>query len=177
MLENNNENLGQFYIKVRVGNAEIEVGAPDREFVLQESNRLIEQFDLHTTMALTPRTDIVQGEIIDPTRLGANQIRAEKPETLAEFYNQFSLQTNLDKILVLGYWCEIRQNQQHFTFEDIKVRFKEIKENAPTNMNRDLGSLVSKGLLLPPEKFEDGTQGYALSRSGVKEVESKMAQN
>ena len=177
MVENNGENPGQFYIKVRVGNAEIEVGAPDREFVLQESNRLIEHFDLNTAVAFTPRMEVVQGEIIGTAGLGINQNRVEKPETLAEFYKQFSLQTNLDKILVLGYWCEMRQNQPHFNLEDIKAKFKEIKEAPPANIGRDLGSLVSRGLLLPPEKTDDGTQGYALSRSGVKEVESKMAQN
>ena len=174
MVENSGENLGLFYIKVRVGNAEIEVAAPDKEFVLQESSRLIEKFELNTPpMTPTSGIEVVQGDVLDTTRVGINQARAEKPEALGEFYNQFNLQTNLDKILVLGYWCEIRQNQSHFTFEE----FKEVKVTPPANISRDLGSLVSRGLLLPPEKLEDGTQAYVLSRSGVKEVESKMTQS
>ena len=169
--------IGQFCIKVRVGNVEIEVSAPDRDFVLHESDRLIEQFGLDATANLSDKIQTAHVNAAIPFGIGTNQNEYGKPETLGEFYKQFSPQTHLDKILVLGYWCEIKRGQQHFTSEDIIAKYKEIKEPPPANIRRDLGSLVSKGLLLSPEKSEDGTQAYALSRSGVKEVESKMAQS
>lgn len=173
VLENNLEKTGQFYIKVRVGYSEIEVSAPDKDFVLQESNRLIGQFKLDTTASYPPEMEASQGNGASLTRQGMDQNRNEKPQTLGEFFRQFKLQTNLDKMLVLGYWCEVIQKQSSFTLEDIVAKYKEIKEPAPTNMRRDLNSLVSKGLFLFDDKAE---QTYALTNTGINEVKSKMTQ-
>ena len=163
---------GQFSIKVKIGNAEIEVSAPEKDFVLDESNRLIEQFKL------TPVISNVANQAIGlngaTTHSEVVETRATKPQTLAEFFRQFvNLPTNLDKMLVLGYWCEIKQGQPHFTMEDIQAKYKEIKEPAPANITRDLNTLKAKGFLLPPEKSDEGVT-YALSNSGIKEVESKL---
>ena len=174
MLENSTEKNGQFSIKVRLGNAEIEVSAPEKDFVLNESKRLVEQFKLEGA-SQSHIVEVNQGEVTASPAMP--QGRAEKPETLGEFFRRFAnLQTNLDKILVFGYWCEIKQNHPHFTSEDILTKYKEARETPPAYIKRDLGSLVSKGLLLPPEKSDDGTLRYALSRSGITEVESKMSQ-
>ncbi|TMC18015.1 MAG: hypothetical protein E6J34_17855 [Chloroflexi bacterium] len=175
MLESDINNIGQFAIKVRVGSAEIEVSAPDKDFVLNESNRLIEQFKLDAVASLSTHVEIIQGEVAALPEAPRN--RVEKPQTLAEFFRQFvGLQTNLDKTLVFGYWCEIKQSQPHFTSEDILARYKEAKEAQPQNIKRDLGSLVSKGFLLSPDKSNDGALTYSLSNSGIKEVEAKMSQ-
>jgi hypothetical protein len=172
--ESNTTVLGQFSIKVKIGDAEIEVSAPEKDFVLDESNRLIEQFKL------VPIASHTTNQAVDLNGATAHSAMSEtrtmKPETLAEFFKQFaSLQTNLDKMLAIGYWCEIKQHQPHFTIEDIQAKYKEIREPAPANITRDLNTLKSKGFLLPPEKSDDGVT-YALSNSGIKEVESKMSQ-
>ena len=174
MEENEIAISAQFSIKVRVGNAEIEVSAPEKDFVLDESSRLIEQFIL--TPITVPSTNQAS-ELNGATIYSAvTDGRVAKPQTLAEFFKQFAgLQTNLDKMLVLGYWCEIKLSQPHFTAEDVMAKYKEIREAPPANIKRDLGILRSKGFLLPPEKTDDGTT-YALSNSGIKEVESKMSQ-
>ncbi len=165
----------KFSIKVRIGNAEIEVSAPDKDFVLNESKHLIEQFRLNTVAPHSSEVEIIQGEVTELPE--ASRARVVKPQTLGEFFKQFvGLQTNLDKILVFGYWCEIKQQQPHFTSEDILVKYKEARETPPANVGRDIRTLVSKGFLLPPGKSDDGTQTYALSNSGIKEVESKMLQ-
>lgn len=175
MAESDVEKIGQFSIKVRVGSAEIEVSAPDKDFVLIESKHLIEQFRLNDVAPRSAGLEIIQGEVTELPE--TSQTRVMKPQTLGEFFKQFvSLQTNLDKILVFGYWCEIKQSQPHFTSEDIQAKYREARETPPANVRRDLGTLVSKGFLLPPGKSDDGTPTYALSNSGIKEVESKMSQ-
>ena len=171
MVENNEEKIGQFYIKVRVGYLEIEVSAPDKDFVLQESSRLITQFNLDSMENHSAKMDANKGDGASPHVQGVNQNRTDKPQTLGEFFRQFKLQTNLDKILVLGYWCEVIQKQPSFALEDIVAKYKEIKEPAPANMRRDLNSLVSKGLFLFDDKSE---QTYALTNTGINEVELKM---
>ncbi len=175
MLESDIGKTGQFSIKVRLGNAEIEVCAPDKDFVLNESKHLIEQFRLNAVAPRSTEVEIIQGEVTALPEM--SQTRVVKPQTLGEFFKQFvGLQTHLDKILVFGYWCEIKQSQPHFTSEDILAKYKEAREIPPANVRRDLGTLVSKGFLLPPGKSDDGTPTYALSNSGIKEVELKMSQ-
>jgi hypothetical protein len=165
---------GQYIIKVRVGNAEIEVSAPDKDFVLDESNRLIEQLNLASGASYIEQQVVSHNGAT--AHIAALESRTAKPETLAEFFKRFTnLQTNLDKMLVIGYWCEVRQGQQNFTAEDIKTSYKEIKEETPANIGRDLDRIKSKGFLLSPEKSDNG-MAYALSSSGIKEVESKMSQ-
>ena len=175
MVESDVERTGQFSIKVRVGNAEIAVSAPDKDFVLNESKHLIEQFRLNGVAPHSAGIEITQGEVTELPEM--SQTRVVKPQTLGEFFKQFvGLQTNLDKILVFGYWCEIKQSQPHFTSEDILAKYKEARETPPANIGRDLRSLVSKGFLLPPGNSDYGMPTYALSNSGIKEVESKMSQ-
>lgn len=160
---------GNFHIRVRKGDWEVEVSAPNEEFVLNESDRLIERFSLSSPIAHSPKDEIIQGDV---THLP----RAVKPQTLNEFFKQFKLQTHLDKILVFGYWCEVRQGQPHFTSDDILVKYKEAKEPAPANIRRDISSLLGKGFLLSDGKSEDGTLAYELTNTGTREVESKMSQ-
>jgi hypothetical protein len=175
VIESNELKYGQFSIKVRLGNTEINVSAPDKDFVLDESRHLIELFKLDNIVTHSSAVEIIQEEVTAPPEM--SQARTMKPETLSEFFRRFaSLQTHLDKILVFGYWCEIKQNQAHFMPEDILAKYKEAREAPPANVRRDLSSLVSKGFLLPPTKSDDGVLAYALSNTGIKEVESKMSQ-
>lgn len=163
------DGAGQYHIRVRKGDWEVEVSAPEKSFVLAESNRLIERFILDVTATYVNEAEVAQD---GAASLLEGQSKYIKPQALNEFFRQFKLQTHLDKILVLGYWCEIKQGEPHFTPEDILAKYKEVKEPAPANIRRDLGSLVAKGLLLPDSKSGD----YELTNTGIKEVESKIPQ-
>jgi hypothetical protein len=163
---------GVFQIKIRVGNLEIEVSAPDEQFVLRETAHLIEQLKLNEVKSSSNGVELRQESLNDQTDRFTP--RPAKGQTLNEFFRQFKFQTNLEKTLVLGYWCEIRQGQ-HFTPEDILARYKEVKEPTPANIRRDLSKLVGKGLLLS-SKSQDGLQAFELTNSGIREVESKLSQ-
>jgi hypothetical protein len=165
---------GQYSIKVHKGNWEVEVTAPDKDFVLTESNRLIDLFSVNTEINHPYESQIEQVIPLLGTPKEAEQTRNAKPQTLNEFFRQFKLQTHLDKILVLGYWYEIKQELTHFTSDDILAKYKEIKEPAPSNIRRDLGSLVAKGLLLSSGKSTDGALAYELTNTGITEVETKL---
>lgn len=162
---------GQFTIRVRRGDWEIEVSAPDKDFVVTHSESLMEQFKhgAHSTHASPGKT--AQGE--DTTLHDPAQQRARKQQTTNEFFRQLKPQTHLDKILVLGYWLEMRQGQEHFTPEDILEKYKEVRETPPANIRRDIGTLVTRGFLWQPNK-SDST--YTITNSGIEEVESKVAQ-
>jgi hypothetical protein len=167
------ETVGHYCIRVRKGDWEVEVSAPEKGFVLTESDRLIEKFILNVTAVYVNEAEATQD---GATAHIEGQPRYVKPQTLNEFFRQFKLQTHLEKILVLGYWCEIKQGQPHFTSDDILAKYKEVKEPPPANVRRDLGNLVAKGLLLSVGKSGEGVLTYELTNTGIKEVESKLPQ-
>ncbi len=176
MEENNETTLaGLFAIKVRVGNAEIEVFAPEKDFVLDESSRLIEQFILTPILSSPTGQEHSLNNGSSKESIAA-EAKSEKAQNLAEFFKQFSgIQTNLDKILVMAYWCETKLGQSHFTIEDIEAKYEEIRQLGPAKLKRDLESLIRKSFLMPPKK-ENGQLVYTLSSSGIEEVKSKMVQ-
>lgn len=156
-----------FYIRVRNGNWEVEVSAPDEGFVVSESTRLIEEFKLAPATFPQPRASTIQENGNLPQQSDIS--RPTKPQTVGEFFRQFILKTNLEKILVLGYWCEIINNQTSFTAEDILTKYKEVREKQPTLIGRDLKSLASKGFLA-----NEGKSAYTLTNTGIKEVDTKI---
>ncbi len=168
---------GLFAIKVRVGSAEIEVSAPEKDFVLDESSRLIEQFILTPIVSNAPNQAADFDLNKEASLVVSSEAKTTKPQNLVEFLKQFNnLQTNLNKMLVLGYWCEIKLGQPYFTVEDIQAKYEEIREAAPAKIKRDLDILRAKGFLMPPKKSDSGSPIYTLSSSGIKEVEAKMPQ-
>jgi hypothetical protein len=166
-------NNGLFRIRVRKGDWEVDVSAPDRIFVLDEADRLIKQISNGNLASPLPKNTILDAEWLHLNE--SNHPKASKPQTLNEFYRQFKLNTNLDRILAFGYWCEVRQGQPHFTSEDILAKYKEAKQPQPANIRRDFGTLVSKGFFMEAGRSEDGTLAYELTRTGIDEVELKWS--
>jgi hypothetical protein len=168
-----NVNLGQYQIRLRKGDWELEISAPDKEFVLHEWERL---GVIPTTNPLVvDASPVKEGPSERPIGNGNNMgLRTVKPQTLNEFFLQFKLQTNLEKTLVLGYWCELKLQQPGFTSDDILAKYKEAKETPPKNIRRDLNSLVSKSFLLQNNKSPDGDLVYELTNTGIHEVEQKL---
>jgi hypothetical protein len=175
MVDNENVKPPQFRIKVRKGDWEIEVSAPEKDFVLDESNRLIEQFSLGNGLSSLSKDNVIQSELNNSG--GFELSKTLKPQTLNEFYRQFKFQTNLDRIIVFGYWCEVKLRKTPFTIEDILAKYKEAKQPPPANIRRDIGSLVSKGFFMEAGRTEDGTLAYELTRTGIEEVENKLSQS
>src|SRR6266699_917060 len=151
---------GQYSIRVRKGDWEVEVFAPEKDFVLDESDRLIEKFIFNAPTFHMKEMETPQDRATTPLD---GQSRHIKPQSLNEFFRQFKFQTNLEKTLVLGYWCEMRQGQGSFTSDDILAKYKEAKEPAPANIRRDLGNLVGKGFLLSSGKSGEGVLAYELT--------------
>lgn len=77
--------------------------------------------------------------------------------------------------MVLGYWCERLNTQDSFTSEDILAKYKEVREKPPALIGRDLKSLISKGFLFTVNEGRADTKStYALTNTGIKEVETKI---
>lgn len=169
MQENQLAENGRFLIKVRRGGWEVEVSGPDKEFVHNEIAQLIEQFNSVPEIPVT--TSLPENRVESSN---GTTPRYEKEQTLNEFFRQFkSLPTHADKILVLAYWLELRQGQPNFTVEEMVAKYKEVRENPPANVKRDITNVAVKGYLRQ-DKNAEGAVVFSLTNSGIREVESKM---
>ena len=169
MVDNGIPEMGQFYIRVRQGNWEVEVAAPNEAFVQEESSRLIEQVLSSKANLVYQPEESITGSIISSNN-GQNHSQVLDFETLGEFFWQFKFRNNLDKILVLGYWYEKKLNQSSFRKDDIELKFKEVREKPPTQIVRDIKGLVGKkGFLV-----EESKDSYSLTKKGMTEVEAKI---
>ncbi len=141
--------------------------------MISESTRLIEKFKLTAATFPQPQAAIVQEDTDLPQQQDVS--RSIKPQTVGEFFRQFNPKNNLEKILVLGYWCERLNTQDSFTSEDILAKYKEVREKPPALIGRDLKSLISKGFLFTVNEGRADTKStYALTNTGIKEVETKI---
>ena len=90
-----------------------------------------------------------------------------------EFLRELGYQSHQEKILAFGYWGEIKQGQPYFTVDDILSSYRKAREVPPANIHRDLRTLISKGFLLPKGQSENGSSAYALTNTGILQVEMK----
>lgn len=140
-------------------NPEDSLEAAFRKGVLGHTNDPLELFQL----------------IVKAVQLEAGSLRGT--QTLNEFFRRLGLQSHQEKILALGYWCEIKQGQPSFTADDVLSSYRKVREVPPANIHRDLGALISKGLLLSMGKSENGSSAYALTNTGIERVETKWRQH
>ncbi len=113
--------------------------------------------------------------IVKAVQIEARSLRAT--QTLNEFLRELGLQTHQEKILAFGYWSEIKQGQPYFTADDILSSYRKAREAPPANIHRDLGTLISKGFLLPWDKSENGSSTYILTNTGIVQIEKKWPQH
>jgi len=113
--------------------------------------------------------------IVKAVQIEARSLRGT--QTLNEFLRELELQSHQEKILAFGYWCEIKQGQPYFTADDILSSYRKAREAPPANIHRDLGTLISKGFLLSMGKSENGSSAYALTNTGILQVEMKWPQH
>ncbi len=109
--------------------------------------------------------------IVKAVQIEARSLRGT--QTLNEFLRELGHQSHQEKILAFGYWGEIKQGQPYFTVDDILSSYRKAREVPPTNIHRDLRTLISKGFLLPEGQSENGSSAYALTNTGILQVEMK----
>jgi hypothetical protein len=165
-------NPGQYQIRLRKGDWELEIAAPERDFVLSEWERLANASFVISDVSPSNGSEKKPSVNLLVADGNSENTRNSKPQTLVEFIKQFKFQSNLEKTLVLGYWCEMKLRQPGFNRDDILAKYKEAKEQAPKNIGRDLGILVSKGFLLQDNQ---SLEIYELTNTGIHEIEQKLS--
>lgn len=88
-----------------------------------------------------------------------------KDDSLIEYINRYSPKRNPDKILTFAGFLYVSRQQQYFRTKDIKHLFRDAREPAPANFNRDFNWVISNGWIT--EVF--GKKGYfQITNSGLK---------
>ena len=152
-----------YRIRIKKGETELEVEG-DKEFVKE----LFEEFK--TDMYSLPESKINSSQSII-SQNGQIQLIRDK-YTLQKLYKILNPTTNLDRIIIFGYWILKAEKIEEFSINDIINYFEKFKIKKPAYITRDFRKLVnpSKGYLIIGK-----TEGYySLSYDGIQYIEEKL---
>ena len=97
----------------------------------------------------------------------------EKNTSLGEMFRQVDLDTKREHALFVGWFLERFENKEEFTTKDISERADRSKIPLGANVSRDLGELVSDGLLQNTGR-QYGRQAYRVTRIGEEHIEQRL---
>lgn len=144
-------------MRVRIGENELEVSGPS-DYV----EKKIEEF-----VKLNKEKPFVSKVHSGTTVTGISQKTQEsmKKMSAAQFFNKFTPQTSVDRVLSAGYYLEKFQNNESFTANDIRETIRNAKRNPPTNTNDAINSNIKKGLIMSAGDKE-GIRAFVLTSDG-----------
>jgi hypothetical protein len=122
-------------MRVRVGDAEIEVTGPE-EFVTHQIKQFLE------------RTPVRSPETIQPRSPASSPEHKLKPKSPAQFFKMSNPRTDIDRTLAGIYFLEKYRNVQDATAAEIRDVIKEAKVPPPTNVNDAVNRNIRKGLIM-----------------------------
>jgi hypothetical protein len=96
-----------------------------------------------------------------------------KQLSIKEFVLQKRPPTDLDKILVVGYYLERYRNVSPFIAKDLEELFIEAKEPVPANINDAVNKNIEKGYIMDAKK-KDSKKAWTLTATGERFVENDL---
>ena len=107
--------------------------------------------------------------------LGANrQDTIDNQDSIRTFLIEKGPKSDVDKVLVVGYYLDRVEQRPGFNVEDIENGIREAKEIAPRNTNLALIGNVKRGLMMENKEKKDGMKTWTLTNDGVGFVENGL---
>ncbi len=100
----------------------------------------------------------------------------KKKQSIKEFMLPKKLESDVDKVLFMGYFLEKQEFLECFNADDIKDAYVKSKESIPDNINDKINMNIKKGLITEYPKKKDNKKAYHLTSTGEQVVE-KWPQN
>ena len=149
-------------IRVRVGEAEIEVTGP-KEFAEGKIAEFLKQQQ-------TPQ--------LPPTKRAGHQERiatnaSVKQSSPAQLFNKCKPKSEVDKVLLAAYYLEKLRNQQDSTALEVRDLVKEAKRTPPKNPNDAINQNIKKGLMMSAGSRENKI-AFMLTSDGEAAVEEML---
>ncbi len=155
--ENDVGEIASVTMRVRVGDAEIEVTGPP-DFVKTEIRDFLER-------APSKSASAVGQSVFTPP---ADQ--KLKPKSPAQFFKALNLRTDVDRTLVGAYFLEKHRDMQNFSAAEIRAVIKEAKVPPPRNANDAVNQNIRKGLIMTAGDREN-KMVFVLTSDGEAAVE------
>lgn len=110
-----------------------------------------------------------------------DNLPATRPGSFASVHDLFESakpESGLDRILVIGYWFQVGENQETFDSQSVNTQLKDLGY-ASANITRDLGYLIARTPKLVIQTRKEGTtrqarKKYRLTREGIRVVETLL---
>jgi hypothetical protein len=122
-------------MRVRVGDAEIEVSGPPA-FVKAEIKEFLE------------RTPAPTNSVVTPVASAAGAEQKSKPKSPAQFFKMSNPRSDVDRTLVGAYFLEKYRDVQNESASEIRDVIKEAKVPPPRNINDSVNQNIRKGLMM-----------------------------
>jgi hypothetical protein len=97
-------------------------------------------------------------------------ISIAKGQSIGELFAEKNPESDLQRVLIAGYFLEKLENQAAFNVDDLSRCFLQAKERLPSNMNDAVNKNISKGLIMEAKEKKDGKKAWMLTRTGEAQV-------
>jgi predicted metal-dependent hydrolase len=151
-------------MRVRIGDNELEVSGPS-DFVEKKIADFLERQKKGATLpAGKAQTSSTQG-----------QTASEKRLSLAQICRKIDPRTDVDKVLVAGYYLEKYEDFEKFTAAEIKENLRRAKIAPPKNTNDSINSNIKKGLMMSAGD-KDKRRAFVLTSDGEETINDMLGQ-
>lgn len=155
---------GSVTIRVRVGDSEIEVTGP-KVYVEKKIDEFLKSTPRGLAQPSTPSS------VHSVTQAGPTG----KKVSPAQFFKKCNPKTDIDRVLVAGFYLEQSRNTQNFTASEVRDLIKEAKWPPPANVNDAINKNITKGFVMSAGD-RDNKRAFVLTSDGedvVKEMPSR----
>ena len=95
-----------------------------------------------------------------------------KPYSAAELFATKKWATEVDKVMLAGYFLESFSNVQNYTVAEIRDLLLTAKVGAPKNPNLAVLQAVQRGWMMEIKPTDGGRKAWALTQTGLKQMAS-----
>jgi hypothetical protein len=101
-----------------------------------------------------------------------NVTRMQKRYSASEFFSSVTFGTEVDKVVLCGYFLETNEGMEGYTIDEIKACFLSAKVQAPNNVNLALLQAVKKGFMMETKSNDRSRKSWTLTQTGLQYAES-----
>jgi len=100
------------------------------------------------------------------------ELPAKKKQSIKEFILQKKPKSDVEKVLVMGYFLEKQESFKCFNADDIRNAYVTSKESIPDNINDKINLNIKKGLITEYPEKKENKKTYHLTSTGEQVVEN-----
>lgn len=97
-----------------------------------------------------------------------------KSLSITEVLRASKAKTDVEKVLVIGYYMEKFGGRQNFTVKELSDQFLLAKEQQPSNLNQSVNQNILKGFLMEWPTKREGQKCWGVTSSGDERVASML---